>query len=60
VDSSSIGQSSPPVSVVVFDELVAFGIAGGKTEPVEDALAVLLVIDEFAQIEVAVGVDLNA
>lgn len=60
MDAAAVGQSSPPLSVVVFDELVGFGVSGGKAKPVEGASAVFFVIEEVADVEVSVRVYLYA
>jgi len=60
VDAAAVGQSSPPLSLVVFHELVGFGVSGGEAKPVEGASAVLLVIEEVADIEVPIRVYLHA
>ena len=59
MQAAAVGQSSPPLAIVVLYELVRFGVSGGEAEPVEGACAVFFVIEEMADVEVAIGVYLD-
>lgn len=60
MDTLAVGQPAPPVPLVVlYVPCRLFGFVG-DAEPVELPLAVLLVIEELADVQVPIFVDLDA
>lgn len=59
MNSLAIWQSTPPLSLIVLDVLIRFGVARGEAEPIEAATSMFLVIMKLSYVEVAIGVDLN-
>lgn len=55
----SIGQAAPPFAIVVFDELVGFGVLAWEIEPEELPHTVFLAVLKLPQVQVAIGIDLH-
>lgn len=60
MDSLSVRQSAPPLPLIVLDVFIRFGVARREAEPVEASTPMLFVIMKLADVEVAIGVYLNA
>jgi hypothetical protein len=60
MNSATIGQSSPPITLIILDILIRLGIPGGEAKPIELAVAMLFVIQELSNVEIAIGVDFNS
>lgn len=59
VNPLSIWKSTPPLSLIVLDILIRFGVARGEAEPIEATISMLFVIMKLSYVEIAIRVDLN-
>lgn len=58
--SVAIGKPSPPLSLVVLDGRLLFGVFGAKAEPIEDSISMFFIVKELPNVQIGVGIHLDS